>query len=57
MVFVVLFVTVLCHGRGDGYRKQQNSSKSDGNGLLHRSPFDSNTQPASLPEYLIHQIQ
>jgi hypothetical protein len=40
MVFlVVLSVAVLCHGRGNGYGKQQNGSKSDGKGLLHRSPF------------------
>jgi hypothetical protein len=50
MVFVVLFVMVFRHGRGNGYGKQQDGAKSDGNGLLHRSPFDTNTQPASLPD-------
>jgi hypothetical protein len=41
MVFVML-VTVLRHSRGNGYCKQQDGSKSDGQGLLHRSPFVSN---------------
>jgi hypothetical protein len=39
MVLMMLSVTVLGHRRGDGYGKQQDCSKSDGKGLLHRSPF------------------
>jgi hypothetical protein len=47
MVFlVVLSVAVLCHGRGNGYGKQQNGSKGDGKGLLHRSPFVSESPRA-----------